>query len=173
MMQGLGDRSAEDEARWERLTEKQHACLDLLLERKTSKEIARRLDISKDTVDQRITAARKILGAADRDEAAIRYASLKQIYHRVVYDPMELPPPPRFVPSDFADGDPSNVIKVRNRQGTSDGSSGTRLPFEKIGRHDHASAARLRIITAFLLAAVLIALGGLNIAETLSRLVSD
>src|SRR3546814_10544321 len=59
----------DDLARWLRLTEKQRACLDLLIERKTSKEIARILGISKPTVDQRITAARIILGAANRDEA--------------------------------------------------------------------------------------------------------
>src|SRR3546814_1772175 len=45
----------DDLARWLRLTEKQRACLDLLIERKTSKEIARILGISKPTVDQRIT----------------------------------------------------------------------------------------------------------------------
>src|SRR3546814_3854238 len=61
----------DDLARWLRLTEKQRACLDLLIERKTSKEIARILGISKPTVDQRITAARIILGAANRDEAAL------------------------------------------------------------------------------------------------------
>jgi DNA-binding CsgD family transcriptional regulator len=173
MMEGFGNPSNEDQHRWARLTEKQRACLDLLLERQTSKGIARRLDISKDTVDQRITAARKILGAADRDQAAIVYGRLKQIYDRVVYDPVELPSPSRLMPSDFADGDPSSAIEVRNRQDAWDGSSGKRLSFGKIWRRDHESASRLTIITAFLLAAVLIALGGLNIAETLSRLVSD
>ena len=42
----------------------------------------------------------------------------------------------------------------------------------KIWRHDHRATTRLLIIGAGLLAAVLIFLGGLNIAETLSRLVS-
>ena len=172
-MEGSGNPSIEDQHRWARLTEKQRACLDLLLDRQTSKGIARRLDISKDTVDQRITAARKILGAADRDQAAIIYARLKPIYDRVVYDPVELPSPPHLVPSDFPDGNPSSALEVRNRKDAWDGSSGKRLSFGKIWRHDHESASRLTIITAFLLAAVLIALGGLNIAETLSRLVSD
>src|SRR3546814_5832752 len=79
----------DDLARWLRLTEKQRACLDLLIERKTSKEIARILGISKPTVDQRITAARIILGAANRDEAALIYARLKQLYDRITYDRSE------------------------------------------------------------------------------------
>lgn len=80
-----------DEARWARLTDRQRACLDLLLERQTSKQIARQLDISKPTVDQRLTAARGILGAANRDEAAIIYLRLKQTYDRVIYDPVQVP----------------------------------------------------------------------------------
>ena len=62
-----------DLALWEQLTDKQRACLDLLLERKTSKEIAIILGISKWTADQRIASARSILGAQDRDKAAIAY----------------------------------------------------------------------------------------------------
>src|SRR3546814_8322442 len=88
----------DDLARWLRLTEKQRACLDLLIERKTSKEIARILGISKPTVDQRITAARIILGAANRDEAALIYARLKQLYDRITYDSVQVPSPPTLVP---------------------------------------------------------------------------
>ena len=172
-MDGSGIPSAEDQGRWARLTEKHRACLDLLLERMTSKEIALRLEISKDTVDQRITAARKILGAVNRDDAARQYARLKQIYYRVVYDPIGIPPPHRFVPSDFADGDPSSAFEVLNAWKLLVGLLGRRSPFEKFGRHDHGASTRFKITTAFVLAAVLIALGGLNIAETLSRLVSN
>jgi DNA-binding CsgD family transcriptional regulator len=172
-MEGFASPSIEDQERWAKLTEKHRACLDLLLERLSSKQIALRLDISKDTVDQRITAARKILDAANRDEAAIRYARLKRIYYRVVYDPVGIPLPLHLVPSDFPDGDPSSVVEVQNASDVREGSSGRRSPFEKFGRHDHRSATRLTIYTAFVLAAVLIVLGGLNIAETLSRLVSD
>lgn len=171
-MHGFANQSDEDQARWERLTEKQRACLDLVLERKRSKEIGHLLGISKDTVDQRITAARKTLGAADRDEAAIIYARLKEIYHCAVYDTALLPLSPTIMPSDFTDGESLSVIEVRNPKDVWDGSSGTGLPFEKIGRHDHGAVARVAIFTGIVLAAVLIWLGGLNIAETLSRLVS-
>src|SRR3546814_4085367 len=46
-MNDSGSQPSEDYTRWSRLTEKQRACLDLLLERQTSKQMARRLDISR------------------------------------------------------------------------------------------------------------------------------
>lgn len=78
---------SDDLSRWSRLTDKHRACLDLAIERKSSKEIARVLQISKPTVDQRITSALKILEADDRDEAVVIYARLKAIYDPVTYDP--------------------------------------------------------------------------------------
>ena len=89
-MDEVGSQTAGDAERWARLTDKQRACLDLLVERKTSKQIARELDIAKVTVDQRIRSARDILGASNRDEAAIIYARLKPIYDRMIYDPVGL-----------------------------------------------------------------------------------
>ena len=58
------------------LTAKQREVLDLLLEHKTSKEIARRLDISPYTVDQRINFAKDKLGARTRGEVAVAYRQL-------------------------------------------------------------------------------------------------
>lgn len=69
---------SDDDIRWTRFIEKQPACLDLLLEWLTSKQIARRLDISKQAVDLRLTTARDILGASNRDETATLYARLRQ-----------------------------------------------------------------------------------------------
>lgn len=171
MMEG-SQSSLADRARWDRLTAKQRACLDLLLERKTSKQIAIALDISKPTVDQRITTARHILGAVDRDDAALRYARLKQIYDRVAYDPVHIPPPPRLVPSDFPDGDPSEPMQVNARSAGVRGSWGAGLPFGKVGSHDHGSSARLVIVAAMLVAIVIILLGGLGIGQALTRLLS-
>lgn len=67
------------------LTAKQREVLDLVLQHKTSKEIARALGISPDTVDQRISFARKKLGASSRNEAALIYANLTDSYNRSVY----------------------------------------------------------------------------------------
>jgi DNA-binding CsgD family transcriptional regulator len=77
---------------FERLTPKQRECLDLVLQRKTSKQIARILKVSKPAVDQRLATARQCLGAADRDDAAMRYSRMLSTYDRVVYDTLQLPP---------------------------------------------------------------------------------
>lgn len=167
----------DDLARWSRLTEKHRASLDLLLERMTSKEIARVLDVAKATVDQRLTAARSILGVTSRDKAAIEYARLKQIYDRITYDPMHIPSSPKLVPSNFADGDPTDVIQLIHRQGGGDdaggGAMGLALPFTGFLGHDHRTAARVTIMTSMLIALLIVLLAGLGIAQALSHLVSD
>ncbi len=65
------------------LTAKQRQVLDLLIEHKTSKEIARQLGISPHTVDQRIQFAKEKLGAASRNEAAAAYRNLVALSGRV------------------------------------------------------------------------------------------
>ncbi len=166
-----------DEASWLRLTDKQRDCLDLLLERKTSKQIARLLDISKPTVDQRITAARTILGAVNRDEAALIYARLKTVYDRSIYDPMQLPQPPRLVPSDFSDGDPETAFTLSDsRSPRIEDEQGYRKNFPPPGGlwgHDLGSYQRIAIMVAMLIATVIVLLAGLGIAQALSGLISN
>lgn len=171
MMEG-SQLSDIERACWDRLTEKQRACLDLLLDHKTSKQIALELKIAKPTVDQRITTARHILGAADRDDAARRYGRLKSIYDRITCDPVHIPPSPSLVPSDFADGDPSGSMQTNVGIEARGGSWGTGLPFGKVGSHDHGSTARLAITVAMLAAIVISLLGGLGIAQALTELIS-
>jgi DNA-binding CsgD family transcriptional regulator len=168
------DKPAPDSAQmWTRLTEKQRACLDLLLERKTSKQIARALGIAKPTVDQRIAAARTILGAADRDEAALRYGRLKAIYDRNIYDPVYLPPHPGLVPSNFPNGNPLETIALHDSISSSNGTRENHPPFRDFWRHDHALTKRMMIMAAMLVAAVITVLAGLGIAHALTRLISD
>jgi DNA-binding CsgD family transcriptional regulator len=69
------------------LTEGQLACLRLVSRHLTSKQIARELGISKDTVDQRLDRARRTLGVANRYEAATALADFEGEYHRIVYEP--------------------------------------------------------------------------------------
>ncbi len=76
-----------------RLSKKQCDCLDLVLQHCTSKQIAQILKISPYTVDQRLGAAREILGGATRLEAAQRYARLKGIYKPSVYEPFSISDP--------------------------------------------------------------------------------
>lgn len=60
----------DDGERISRLSEGQKQCLRLVSQLKTSKEIARDLDISPHTVDQRIKVAIRTLGVESRAEAA-------------------------------------------------------------------------------------------------------
>jgi DNA-binding CsgD family transcriptional regulator len=156
-----------DEVRWTRLTEKQRACLDLLLERQTSKQIARQLNISKPTVDQRLTAARDILGAASRDEAAIAYLRLKQTYDRVIYDPVQVPSVARPMRSGMSNAKPAEAMVLQDSAATSIGD-----PFRMFRRHDHDLKSRLLIMGAMLVVAVTLILAGLGIAAALTRLFS-
>lgn len=166
-----------DLIRWRRLTDKQRACLDLLIEGLSSKEIARQLGISKWTVDQRLTTARQVLEVADRRAAAKEYARLKRIYDHVAYDPVEVPPAPMLVPSDFPDGDPSPVLTLSDSASRSfDTEFGPReffLPFRDGWRHDYSIQARVVIMVGILFALVIVVFLGLGIAETLTRLVSN
>ena len=171
-MEGSQSPTAEDRLRWSRLTGKQRACLDLVLVHKTSKQIARDLGISKYTVDQRITAARQILGANDRADTAIRYARLRQICDRIAYDPAQLPDAATLVPSDDTDGGPTNVFDLSETSKSVDRLSGEGVPSGKIWRHDHRLPTRLTIMATILASVIIFLLGSLGIAETLTRLIS-
>lgn len=75
----MGQHTSQDRFAIASLTDKQREVLDLLLEHLTSKEIARRLDISPYTVDQRINFAKDKLGARTRGEVAVAYRRLVEI----------------------------------------------------------------------------------------------
>lgn len=162
----------DDSERWKRLTDKQRACLDLLLERKTSKQIARILGISKPTVDQRLAAARATLCAADRDDTAMRYARLKATYDRVIYDPVQVPMPPSLMPSDFPDGDPAETIALKDGAFIAEGSSTSQSPFGDLWRPDHPPSKRVMMMAAMLVLAAILILAGLAIGHALTRLIS-
>ena len=70
------------------LTEGQQACLRLVAQHHTSKEIARTLGISPFTVDQRLDAARRKLNAASRIDAAKIFDAMERndIYQPFVYE---------------------------------------------------------------------------------------
>lgn len=60
----------------ERLTPKEREVLDLVVARHTSKEIARHLSLSLNTVDWRVTQARDKVGARDRNDLVRIYIEL-------------------------------------------------------------------------------------------------
>ena len=158
--------------RWARLTDKQRACLDLVLQRQTSKQIARRLDISKQAVDLRLTTARDILGAASRAEAANRYARLKQTYDRIPCDAIILPERPELVPSDFPNGELA-ARALQDEAPITEQVSAVRSLFKGLWRHDHSGPNRVWIMAAMLAVLILLILAGLTIGETLTRLISS
>ena len=171
-MNDSGSHPLQDELCWNRLTEKQRACLDLLIEHKTSKEIARLLDISKHTVDQRLNAARDVLGARDRNETAYLYGRLKRIYDRVTYDLVEVPARSELVRSRFPDGSPPNLMDLHDISDISGGRSSSSSPFGDYLRHDYSSAVRVGIMLTVSAVIVLMGLGGLSIGQTLTQLLS-
>lgn len=67
------------------LTQRQRDVMELVIQHRTSKEIARDLGIAPNTVDQRINAVRDKLGARDRAEAARMYVQLKSICGESTY----------------------------------------------------------------------------------------
>lgn len=82
----MGQRDLNEDDLLAGLTKKQRQVLDLLIEHKTSKEIARRLSISPHTVDQRIQFAKEKLGANSRSEVAVVYRRLLEICGRTTYE---------------------------------------------------------------------------------------
>ena len=171
-MNDSGSHPLDDDDRWKRLTEKQRVCLDLLIEHKTSKEIARLLGISKHTVDQRLNLARDTLGAQDRNGTAFLYRQWKEKYDRVTYDTVEVPSPPALVRSEFPDGGSPNLMELRDSSALGGVPSGNRLPFRGLFKRDHGPAKRLWIYTAGLALTVWIILGGLGVAQALKQLLS-
>jgi DNA-binding CsgD family transcriptional regulator len=59
-----------------RITEKERAVLDLVLQHKVTKEIARELGVAPNTVDMRLRSAREKLGTSDRNSTARAYRGL-------------------------------------------------------------------------------------------------
>lgn len=85
---------AKTELPLESLSEQQRICLRMVFEHMTSKDIARRLDISHHTVDQRIKTAMRLLDAPSRVKAARMLARHEKRHRRLVYQTPEIEPPP-------------------------------------------------------------------------------
>ncbi len=86
LVKSMLDEEIEPGSGYAALTEKQRQVLDLLIQYKTSKEIARRLGISPHTVDQRIEFAKRKLGARSRQDLAVQYRQMVEIYDHLTYE---------------------------------------------------------------------------------------
>jgi len=156
------------------LTAKQREVMDLLIQHKTSKEIARRLSISPHTVDQRIQFAKEKLGAATRSEAAVAYRRLVETYGQMTYDESGIADPDEA--SDLAGGPqgPLPVSSLRQRFRSrplhvpeADFQVGPELFDGRFG-----TLIRLGAILAIAVSLVLVVLGGLAIFNQLSELMA-
>jgi len=80
-----------NQARLDRLTDKQRECLRLVYAHMSSKEIAPLLGVEPGTVDQYIKAAMRILGTSDRRAAARMLAEHEdRIVQPLVYQPLDI-----------------------------------------------------------------------------------
>jgi DNA-binding CsgD family transcriptional regulator len=158
---------------WKRLTHKQRECLDLLLEHKTSKEIARSLRISKYTVDQRLDYARKLLGASNRAETAVKYGRLKQTCDRVACHPVEISDPAEVVPTHCSNEDFEASATEAGSEPTHATFTAYKSWFKDLRRRDHSIYHRVMIMIVLLVLGIIVITAGLNIAQSLTRLISD
>jgi DNA-binding CsgD family transcriptional regulator len=159
-----------------RLTDKQRQCLHLVVLRKSSKEIARVLGISKPTVDQRIANARNILRASSRDEAALMFARHAETYDRVIYDPARVPSPPPFIDRSTQEVPHDSGLMLQEAA----------IPFSGITEHqlvdrqyflrspfdDFNTTQRVLIIVGLTVGILVTVLVGLAVAQSISGLLT-
>ena len=156
------------------LTDKQREVLDLLIEHKTSKEIARLLGISPHTVDQRIFFAKEKLGAASRNEAAATYRRLVAISGRTTYEKTRIAgpaPSPQTIPGLLA----GQVLAFRRQEMPQPEGPALELDFRVVpewfdGRY--GTLVRLGVIIAIAVFLVILVLGGLAILSQLSEMLA-
>jgi DNA-binding CsgD family transcriptional regulator len=163
-------------ARISRLTEKQRQCLHLVVLRKTSKEIARVLGISKPTVDQRIANARDILGVDSRDAAAILFAKYDEKYDRVIYDPAQVPAPHGITDTNYQETYFNGGLKLEEAaipySGVSEYRSSNKMGFFGNLSSDLNTTKRLLMIIGMTVGILCIVLVGLAVAQSISGLLT-
>jgi DNA-binding CsgD family transcriptional regulator len=154
------------------LTAKQREVLDLLLEHKTSKEIARILQISPHTVDQRIQFAKDKLGAQSRSEVAVLYRRLLEICGQLTYEDSGIAVPagaPHDVPAQ-----PVPSLETGQGSGTqSTPPADAELDYavvQELFEGRNGTLVRLGAIVAIAVLLVIVVAGGLAIIFQLSRI---
>jgi DNA-binding CsgD family transcriptional regulator len=156
------------------LTAKQREVMDLLIEHKTSKEIARILNISPHTVDQRMQFAKDKLGAASRNEAAVIYRRLVEIYGQSTYEDSGIAEPdPEPHDGPVPQGSAFETVQGTRTQSTPPADA--ELDYAVVqelfdGRH--ATLIRLSAIVAIAVLLVIVVVGGLAIISQLSLLMA-
>lgn len=169
------DGIAPESSRIAQLTAKQRECLHLVVLKKSSKEIARILGISKPAVDQRLSSARRVLKASSRDEAALIYARASGTYDRILYDPVGVPFHDAFGSEQQQDEEPNSFMLEEASN-----------PYDFQSRHDFdvwpqilkesggnwGAGQRIAIIIVLTIGILAIVLIGLSVSQSLSSLLA-
>lgn len=167
------DSSGDDIALLAALTAKQKDVLDLLVQHKTSKEIARELGISPHTVDQRIQFAKTKLNAGTRGELAQEYRRLCAIYDAMTYENSRIAEPAEHAEMVSMDDGESMSLASAPVEGISHGET------DKKGGHHvvpemfegpNGTLMRIGAILLMALAILLLALGGMAVFIEASRI---
>ncbi|HEY6814623.1 MAG TPA: helix-turn-helix transcriptional regulator [Croceibacterium sp.] len=171
----MGREHSEIEFMLAGLTAKQREVLDLLIEHKTSKEIARELGISPHTVDQRIQFAKEKLGAGSRSEVALLYRRLIEICGQLTYENSGIAVAP--VPAESGAGTQVGTFSSLKRweRAYSGQPRETETDYPVVpelfdGRY--GTLIRLGAIIAIAVFLVILVLGGLAIISQLSELMA-
>lgn len=166
---------ALESSRVAKLTAKQRECLHLVVLRKSSKEIARILEISKPAVDQRLIGARRVLGAATRDEAALIYARASGTYDRILYDPVGVPFDDSFG-SQGPQDERSNSVMLEEVSSTYDIDTAHDTNFwsqiQKEPGGSLGTGQRIAIIVVLTIGILAVVLIGLSVSQSLSSLLA-
>ncbi len=171
----MGREQAEDGFILARLTAKQREVLDLLIEHKTSKEIARTLGISPHTVDQRIQFAKEKLGAVSRSEAALTYRRLTETYGQSTYEDSGIAlsgPLPESGVGTQAGPPPELRLRGRSQPGQPLVTETDYPVVPELFEGRYGTLIRLGAIAALAVCLVILVLGGLAILSQLSALMA-
>ena len=159
-----------DEGRFNRLSARQHDCLRLLVEHRQSKEIARELGLSLNTVNSYLSGSYEVLQVANRGEAARVYGEFlrRAAPPEPVYESSRVEPEPPTIAYPEPEGATSEPIARGSLV-----VAGRRLPFRARGgtRNDLTSPERLAWIAGLAVAMALLLVTTINILDALVRLI--
>jgi DNA-binding CsgD family transcriptional regulator len=143
------------------LTEGQKACLRLVAQHHTSKEIARKLGISRFTVDQRLDAARRKLNTPSRKEAALLFAAFETqtVYQSLVYEAFVLDRA-RLTTNESSSTPWIKKRSVRVLPFASRLSGGGKKTYELSGREILVHALHISFFITLVMALILVVLAG-------------
>ena len=163
-------KSMADGTELARLTCKHREVLDRLLDHKTTKEIARELGVSPNTVDQRLNAAKKVLGTSARSETAVVYRYLVELCGKTTYEDSQLTKHPNPIDNRLRNADPAVFSLADAGFAPTPPWAEQRALVPRVLEGRNGSYLRIAYIVAAALGLLLVLLVGLSVMETLNGL---